>query len=84
MYKIFAPLDTNEPLPRELLKESRRYRTLGRRELAGALWLPALAIVLLLATWSGVHGLAVLGIIALLFVSFCVFVVWGERKSRLK
>ena len=84
MYSIFAPLDVNEPLPRELVKESRRYRTLGRRELAGALWLPALATVLVVASWSGIHGLIVLGIIALMLLGFVVFVVSGERKTQLK
>jgi hypothetical protein len=84
MYSIFAPLDANEPLPRELVKEGRRYRTLGRRELAGALWLPALAAVLVLASWGGIHGFAVLGIIALLLLGFVAFVLSGGRKARLK
>jgi hypothetical protein len=42
MYSIFAPNDANERVPRELILEGRRYSTLGRSELAGALWLPAL------------------------------------------
>ena len=42
MYEIFAPLDADERLPRELLLEGRRFRSVGRRELAGLLWLPAL------------------------------------------
>jgi len=84
MYSIFAPLDANEPLPRELVKESRRYRTLGRRELAGALWLPALATVLVLASWGGIHGIVVLGIIALMLLGFVIFAISGERKARLK
>jgi hypothetical protein len=84
MYSIFAPLDANEPLPRELVKEGRRYRTLGRRELAGALWLPALATVLVLASWGGIHGIVVLGIIAVMLLGFVVFAISGERKARLK
>ena len=55
---------------------------MGRRELAGALWLPALAAVMVLASWSGVHGLIVLGFIALLLLGFIVFAVSGERKTR--
>lgn len=82
METIFAPLDPNEPLPRELVKEGRRYKTLGRRELAGALWLPALAAVLVLASWGGVHGIGVLGIIAILLLGFVVFAMSGERKTR--
>ncbi|OLC64636.1 MAG: hypothetical protein AUG06_11145 [Actinobacteria bacterium 13_1_20CM_2_65_11] len=84
MYSIFAPLDANEPLPRELVKEGRRYKTLGRRELAGALWLPAMATVLVLASWGGIHGVVVLGIILFMLLVFVVFVVSGERKARLK
>jgi hypothetical protein len=84
MYSIFAPLDVNEPLPRELVKEGRRYRTVGRRELAGALWLPALATVMVLASWGRIHGMVVLGIIALMLLGFVVFAISGERKPRLK
>ena len=32
MYAIFAPLDPNERLPRELVLEGRRHTTLGRLE----------------------------------------------------
>lgn len=46
MYAIFAPLDPDERLPRELLIEGRRFRSVGRRELAGFLWLPALLVSL--------------------------------------
>jgi hypothetical protein len=81
MYRIFAPLDAGEPLPRELLLEGRRHRTVGRRELAGALWLPALAVVLLLAAWGNVNGIMALGVIVMLFVTFWAFARSGERKS---
>ncbi|MHB8610905.1 MAG: hypothetical protein ACYDAL_00560 [Candidatus Dormibacteraceae bacterium] len=50
MYSIFAPLDTNERLPRELIIEGKRYRTLGFRELAGALWLPGIFLILAIAS----------------------------------
>jgi hypothetical protein len=50
MYSIFAPLDAEERLPRELVLEARRHRTLGRRELAAALWLPTLLFILTIAT----------------------------------
>ena len=82
MYRIFAPLDADEPLPRELLLAGRRHRSVGRSELAGALWLPALAIVFLLSAWTKVNGLLALGIIVLLFVTFWMFARSGERKSR--
>jgi hypothetical protein len=80
MKKIFAPLDANEPLPRELLKDARRYETLGRREVAGALWLPALVAVLILAAWSDVDTTILLGAVGLLLLGFVVFAVTGERR----
>jgi hypothetical protein len=52
MYEIFAPLDADERLPRELLLEGRRFRSVGRRELAGFIWLPAL-----LVSWAAVSRL---------------------------
>jgi hypothetical protein len=80
METIFAPLDANEPLPRELLKDARRYKTLGRRELAGALWLPALVAVLFLAAWSDVGTTMAVGAVGLLLLGFVVFAVTGERR----
>jgi len=79
MESIFAPLDVNEPLPRELVLDARRYRRLGRRELAGALWLPAFAAVLILAGWIHVSVPIVLGAIALLLLGFVVFAASGDR-----
>jgi hypothetical protein len=52
MYEIFAPLDADERLPRELLLEGRRFRSVGRRELAGFMWLPALMV-----SWAAVSRL---------------------------
>jgi hypothetical protein len=52
MYAIFAPLDSNERLPRELILQGRRHTTLGRLELAGALWLPAVFLILALVGWA--------------------------------
>ena len=49
MYTIFHPLDVDEPLPRELIQEGWRHRMGEIRfvELTGALYLPALIVVLL-------------------------------------
>jgi hypothetical protein len=93
MYSIFAPLDPNEPLPRELLYESqRRYRLFGevppdenaagRRELAGMLWLPALGLVLLLSAWANLGALRTVGAVTLLLVGFWRFARSGRRQSR--
>ena len=50
MYSIFAPLDAEERLPRELILEGKRHRIIGRRELAGALWLPTLFLIVTVAS----------------------------------
>ena len=50
MYSIFAPLDADERLPRELILEGKRHRIIGRRELAGALWLPTLFLIVAVAS----------------------------------
>ena len=78
--RIFAPLDPNEALPRELLKEARRYETLGRWELAGALWLPALVVVVFLAAWSDIGTTIALGAVGLLLLGFVVFAVSNGRR----
>ena len=82
MYSIFAPLDANERLPRELLMEARRHKTLGRRELAGALWLPALFLILGLIAWARVDALEAFTLIALLYAGFWVFVLFGDRSAK--
>jgi hypothetical protein len=79
MDSIFAPLDADERLPRELLMEARRQRQLGRRELAGVLWLPALFLILVLAGWLDVNGALALVMVGLLFIGFVVFAVSGRR-----
>src|ERR1700716_1139364 len=81
MYSIFAPLDANERLPRELIMEGRRHKTLGSRELAGALWLAALFLICALISWARVNALAALTLIALLYGGFWAFVLFGDRTS---
>jgi hypothetical protein len=79
MYSIFAPLDPDERLPRELILEGRRYRLVGRPELAAALWLPALWLILLGMGWINVGTVTALGVITLTFVGFC-FVAWHRDR----
>jgi hypothetical protein len=81
MYSIFAPLDPNERLPRELILEARRYRTVGRRELAGVLWLPALWLVLLFTGWVNANTLVALGVVALIYAAFWIFALSGRRRN---
>jgi hypothetical protein len=80
MESIFAPLDANEPLPRELVKDARRYKTLGRWELAGALWLPALVVVLFLGALTDVGTTMALGAVGLLLLGFVAFAITGGRR----
>ena len=73
MYSIFHSLDPEERLPRELVLEGRRYRAVGRPELAGAMWLPALWLVLAFTGSLQGNALMLLGVVALLYTTFCVF-----------
>jgi hypothetical protein len=93
LYTIFAPLDPNEPLPREILHEATRFRmfgpevppdedAVGRMELAGLLWLPALGLVLLLSVWANVGALGTLVAVAMLLAGLWRFAGSGEYKSR--
>ncbi|MEO8743849.1 MAG: hypothetical protein ABI334_01030 [Candidatus Dormiibacterota bacterium] len=82
MYSIFAPLDADERLPRELLMEARRAKQLGRRELAGALWLPLLAVILTVAAWGKMAPLPAAGMIAAGFGGLCAFVLLGKRAPK--
>jgi hypothetical protein len=81
MYTIFAPLDPEEPLPRELILEGKRHRALGRRELAGALWLPALFVIMFLAGSGKIDAVAVFVAIAMAFVGLWAFVLIGKRDG---
>lgn len=80
LYKIFAPLDPDERLPRELFLEAKRYRPVGRRELAGALWLPALWLVLSLGGWLNSSTLVMLGFVALVYAGFWAFILIGRHR----
>lgn len=82
MYSIFAPLDPNQPLPRELLLEAKRHRSVGRRELAGALWLPALVLVITAGAWKHLSANEMLAAVLLMFIGFGVFALSDERQAR--
>ena len=82
MYAIFAPLDTEERLPRELLLEERRHRAVGRRELAGALWVPSMFLILFLAGWGKLDAVAAFFAIAVAFVGLWAFVLIGNRDGE--
>ena len=78
MYSIFAPLDPDERLPRELLLEGKRGPSVGRRELAGILWLPALCLVLLISAWAKLDALSAFAMIGAAFAGLFAFAMSGE------
>ena len=81
MYSIFHPLDPNERLPRELLLESRRHRLVGRPEVAAALWLPTLWVILLATGWMNAGTMTVLGVVTVAFAGFCFLAWYRERRN---
>jgi hypothetical protein len=79
MYEIFAPLDADERLPRELLIEGRRFRSPGRREAAGFLWLPSLVVSITAVGWMGGGGLAAISAAGVVLVALMLFAQSGKR-----
>ena len=79
MNDIFAPLDASESLPRELLMESRRQRNVGRWELAGAMWLPTLLLILVLGGWLNLTAGPMVLAVVMSFVAFLLFALRGRR-----
>lgn len=84
LYTIFAPLDVNEPLPRELLLAARRHRTLGRWELSGAVWLPTVIAIVLIAQWADLPAGVVGAAVAVTFAGLVAYAAAGDRRARLK
>jgi hypothetical protein len=84
MYSIFAPLDAEEPLPREQLLAGRRYRNVGRWEVAGALWLPLLVLVMTLAEWRRFPAPLAAAVVASTFGALLAYALAGDRRARLK
>ena len=82
MYSIFAPLDPSERLPRELLLEAKRQRSVGRRELAGALWIPGLVLVITIAAWKQLSAGAILATVGMMLVGLGAFAFSGDRHGR--
>ena len=79
MYEIFAPLDASERLPRELLLEGRRFRSVGRREAAGLLWLPALLASMAVVSKFGGGAPVVVGGAAAVLAGLVLFARSGKR-----
>jgi len=82
LYSIFHRLDVNERLPRELIAEAQRHRTTRIRyiELAGALYLPALILVVVVLGSIGVNALVAFGVGGLLLVGFFIYALKGKYR----
>jgi len=77
MYSIFHPLDPNERLPRELILEGRRHRLMEIRhlEVAGALYLPALVLAIIVLGAAHLNPVVAFIVAGLLLAGFLAFVV---------
>ena len=84
MYTIFQPLDADERLTREQVLAAKRFRTLGRWELAGAVWLPLLVVIMVVGGWVHVPSGVSLGAVGLSFLALLGFALAGDRFPRLK
>lgn len=79
MYSIFAPLDPNERLPRELLLEGRRFKSISGRQFLAPLWPLAFVIIVAIAGQMTDNVLIVLGILALAFAAFWTITSTGKH-----
>lgn len=82
MFSIFRPLDATERLPRELIVEGRRHRMIGMRriELAGALYLPALMLAVVVMGSAGLSPQVAFGVAGVLFVGFLIYAAYGKYR----
>ncbi len=78
MYSIFAPLDPNERLPRELLLESRRYTWLGLRLrwwIAAVLYLPGIMLAVIVLGAMHVDPMVSFTVAGLMLAGFYVYAI---------
>jgi hypothetical protein len=82
MYSIFHPLDTQERLPRELLLEGKRHRRfdIRRLELAGALYLPALMVALIVMGSMKINPVLAFAVAGLMLAGFFGYVVSAKYR----
>ncbi len=82
MHSIFRPLNPDEPLTRELVRDAKRQRyfSVKRMEIAAFLYLPALMVTVLGV--SALHAGPLLGFAAagVLLVAFFVYAMIGEWR----
>jgi hypothetical protein len=87
---VFAPLDPDERVPRESLRDGRLglqlyrvdidHRTISRRELAGVLSLPALFLLLAVLGWAKADTAVAIGAVVALLLGLVVIAFSGRRK----
>jgi hypothetical protein len=81
--RVFAPLDPDERLPRELLSESSPVRVIrddpGWRNLASFVWPAALLVVLGAVMWQYNDAGMALGAVAIAFLAFGWFIFHRRR-----
>jgi hypothetical protein len=82
MYSIFHPLDANERLPRELILEGKRHLMIDirRLELAGALYLPALMVAVIVMGSLGVSAPVAFGVAGLMFAGFLIYAISARHR----
>ena len=84
MYTIFKPLDAEEPLTREQVLAAKRFRSVGRWELAGAIWLPSLVAIMVLGQLTNAPSPMALAAVGLTFLGLLGFALAGDGRLRLK
>jgi hypothetical protein len=83
MYSIFRPLDPDERLPRELLREGRRYRHLETRALVtwiGILYLPILMLTIVALGSAGVQPVVAFAVAGVFFAGVFAYVLKAKYR----
>ncbi len=82
MYSIFARLDPNERLPRELILEGKRHRRMGMRwiELGAVFYLPALILAVVLLGSAGLSPAVAFAAAGVMFVGFLIYAAYGKYR----
>ena len=82
MYSIFADLDPEEPLPRELVREAKRHRyfSIKRMEIAAFLYIPALLLAIFAMGSMNLDPTLAFGVAGVLLLAFLVYAMIGEWR----
>ena len=82
MYSIFPPLNPDEPLTREMVRDAKRQRyfSVKRMEIAAFLYLPALILVVLAVASLHLSALVAFAAAGVVLAGFFVYAMIGEWK----